>query len=163
MEGIHQWIVSVAAAAVLTGLCQGLMPAGSVKRISNMTCGLLLFVVIVQPIVRANYPALLRALEDYYTSLGDYEDTMTEANAALVEDIIVQDTAAYIEDKAREAGVTCEAAVECREEGGLPVPDKVTIFGSLSQKEQQQLSAIVTEELGIDPALIAFTEQEGGA
>lgn len=163
MEGIHQWIVSITAASMLTALCQAMMPAGAVKRVSNMTCGLLLFIVILRPVIRADYGQLLSSFADYYNGLGTYDSTLEETNFALTESIIARDTAAYIEDKAAETGITCTVTVQCGEKDGLTVPTRITVWGSLTSEEEQQVSAMAVEALAIEKDAVRFEEKEGGA
>lgn len=162
MEGIHQWIISITAASILTALCQAMMPAGAVKRVSNMTCGLLLFVVILRPIFQADYNQLLDRFEDYYAGLGSYDNTLEETNFTLTENIIAQDTAAYIEDKAAEAGITCTVTVQCEEKDGLTVPTEITVLGSLTPEEEQRVSSMAVEALALEESAVQFEEKEGG-
>lgn len=162
MEGIHQWILAVTAASVLTALCQALMPAGAVKRISALTCGLLLFLVIVRPIVRTDYSQLLTAIQ-VNNLVSDMGEGLQKTNSALTADIIAKETAAYIEDKAEEAGVRCTVAVECGEIQGLPVPERLIVSGTQSQAEQEAVAAIAEQELSLTGEAVEFQTKEGGA
>ncbi len=162
LESLHQWILAVTAVSLLTALCQALMPPGPVKRVSNLTCGLLIFFVLVQPAVRADYTQLLADFQDYYAGLGDYDTALVDANSTLTEELIAQETAAYIEDKAEAAGIACAVTVFCGQRDGVPVPETVTVSGSLSQTEQVWLVALTTEELGLEATAVQFTEKEGG-
>ncbi|MCD7928967.1 MAG: hypothetical protein LUF86_02260 [Clostridiales bacterium] len=162
IEVLHQWILAVTAVSLLTALCQALMPPGTVKRVSSMTCGLLIFFVLVQPLARADYAQLLEDFQDYYAGLGDYDATLADTNSALTEELIAQNTAAYIEDKAEAAGITCAVAVACGQREGVPVPETVTVSGSLSQTEQAWLIALAEEDLGMEAQAVQFEEEEGG-
>ncbi len=162
IEGLSQWILAVTAISLLTALCQALMPPGPVKRVSNLTCGLLIFFVLVQPVVRADYTQLLDDFQSYYAGLGDYDTALVETDNTLTEELIARNTAAYIESKAGDAGITCTVTVSCGEQGGVPVPEAVTVSGSLSQEEQTWLVALVVENLGLEATAVQFTEKEGG-
>ncbi|MCD8353825.1 MAG: hypothetical protein LUC47_05890 [Clostridiales bacterium] len=162
LESLRQWILAVTAVSLLTALCQALMPPGPVKRVSNLTCGLLIFFVLVQPAVRADYTQLPEDFQDYYAGLGDYDTALVDANSVLTEELIARNTAAYIEDKAEAAGIACAVTVSCGQREGVPVPETVTVSGSLSQTEQAWLIDLVEEELGLEATAVQFTEKEGG-
>ncbi|MCD8008595.1 MAG: hypothetical protein LUF68_06625 [Clostridiales bacterium] len=162
IEVLRQWILAVTAVSLLTALCQALMPPGPVKRVSSMTCGLLIFFVLVQPLARADYAQLLEDFQDYYAGLGDYDTELVETDSALTEELIARNTAAYIEDKAEAAGITCAVTVSCGQREGVPVPETVTVSGSLSQEEQAWLTDLAAEDLGLEAQTVRFTEKEGG-
>ncbi|MCD8189456.1 MAG: hypothetical protein LUD78_04430 [Clostridiales bacterium] len=162
LESLRQWILAVTAVSLLTALCQALMPPGPVKRVSNLTCGLLIFFALVQPAVRADYTQLLADFQDYYAGLGDYDTTLVDTNSALTEELIAQDTAAYIQSKAGDAGITCTVVVSCGERDGVPVPEIVTVSGDLSSEEQAWLISLMEEELGLEVQSVQFEEGEGG-
>lgn len=162
LESLRQWILAVTAVSLLTALCQAMMPPGPVKRVSNLTCGLLIFFVLVQPAVRTDYTQLLEDFQDYYAGLGDYDTALVDANSALTEEFIARNTAAYIEDKAEAAGIVCTVAVSCGQREGVPVPETVTVSGSLSQMEQAWLIDLAETELNLEATAVQFTEKEGG-
>ncbi|MCD7838279.1 MAG: hypothetical protein LUG65_05130 [Clostridiales bacterium] len=162
LESLRQWILAVTAVSLLTALCQALMPPGPVKRVSNLTCGLLIFIVLVQPAVRADYTQLLADFQDYYAGLGDYDTALVETNSALTEELIARNTAAYIEDKAEGAGIACAVTVSCGQREEVPMPETVTVSGSLSQTEQAWLIDLAETELGLEATAVQFTEKEGG-
>lgn len=161
MEGIQQWILSVTALSVLAAVCQAAMPPGTVKRVSGMTCALLLFIVIVRPAIGADYERLIGRFTGSYAALGKYDTTLQETNLTLTRDLIASGTAAYIEDKAAASGLMCQAEVSCREEDGLPIPAAVTFSGTFSAAQRQRLTALAETELDVTD--VRFEEGEGGA
>ncbi|MCD7828918.1 MAG: hypothetical protein LUG58_00585 [Clostridiales bacterium] len=162
LEGLRQWILAVTAVSLLTALCQALMPPGPVKRVSNLTCGLLIFLVLVQPVVWADYTQLLEDFQTYYAGLGDYDAGLVETDNTLTEELIARNTAAYIEDKADAAGIVCAVTVVCGQREGVPVPEAVTVSGSLSQEEQAWLITLAENDLGLEAQAVRFEEGEGG-
>ncbi|MCC8075580.1 MAG: hypothetical protein LIO95_06545 [Clostridiales bacterium] len=162
LESLRQWILAVTAVSLLTALCQAMMPPGPVKRMSNLTCGLLIFFVLVQPLTRADYAQLLEDFQTYYAGLGDYDTALVDTNGTLTEELIARNTAAYIEDKAEAAGIACTVTVSCGQQDGVPVPEAVTVSGSLSQTEQAWLVALAAEDLGLEAQAVQFEKREGG-
>ena len=61
--------------------------------------------------------------------------------------VIAERTGAYIEDKAHALGTEVTAEVTVREEDGAFFPDRAVLFG----EENAELSALLTQELGIAP------------
>lgn len=158
MQYLHNYLFSLTAAALLTAICQAMMPAGAVKRVSSFTCALVLFVVTVRPILQTDYGALLSRWEEAYTALAVYDPAMEEQNTFLTQQLITRRTAAYIEAKAEEQGIHCTAVIGCRMEEGLPVPDRVTWQGKADLHCQSILTELTERELGIPPEHIDFTE-----
>lgn len=162
-EAIHQWILSIAAAAVLAALCQGMMPAGTVREISRLTCGLLLFVVVVRPLARTDFERVIEQLADQYralptVSICDLEQTNTQ----LTRQLIASQTAAYIEERAQTEGIACRVAVECTTEGTVPTPKSVTVRGTLTPEQKSTVTALAVQELSIEQNAVYFTEEQGG-
>lgn len=45
MAGVGSWLLSITGASVLCALADGLMPAGPVRRVGRLVCGLVLLAV----------------------------------------------------------------------------------------------------------------------
>lgn len=137
------------------------MPAGTVKRVGSLTCSLLLFVAVVRPILRADYSLMLSRWENAYAALAAYDDTLEQTDISLLEQLISQQSSAYIESKAESEGLSCHISIRCRLENGLPIPDRADVSGSL-EMQQQALISLIHSELDIAPENIAFLKEKGG-
>lgn len=52
MAGVGSWLLSITGASVLCALADGLMPAGPVRRVGRLVCGLVLLAVILAPLAQ---------------------------------------------------------------------------------------------------------------
>ena len=140
---VREWLAAVVAVSLLLAAVQSLVPEGNLKRIASFTGGLLLLLVLLQP------------LEDLTGSLaapdfGKYSRTVQDRQAEL-------EQAAYIWDKAAELGLSVTVRVETAAgEAGVPLPWSAEVTGPWSQ----ELSAYMERELGIPQERQVWHEQE---
>lgn len=150
MAGVGSWLLSITGASVLCALADGLMPAGPVRRVGRLVCGLMLLAVILAPLAQLDLEGGQRWLEEYHLGLEDRTQELERQVDEQMKTIIEQEYAAYIVDKAAEMGLNCTARVSCRaEENGLYLPDRTEVAGPLSQEERGRLSQLIQEELGV--------------
>lgn len=145
MEALRQYILSVVAAALLCGLVTGVMPSGRAKQIIRMVCGLFLAYTVLQGLTGMEWrmPQWTDlAADDARQAAALGESIGEEARAQ----IILEQTRAYILDKAAALGLALEAEVTLGE--GL-VPRSVTIRGQAAPYERRQLQSAIALELGI--------------
>ena len=133
---IRQWLVGITCAAMVTALAESLCPAGSVRRLVRLTGGLVLLLAVLQPLVKLDTEALARALSEYRLDVSGYSDQLEEENERLMKDIIEEQSAAYIQDKA--AG-----------DGDWPVPQTVVITGNLTEEQQETLRRTIEADFAI--------------
>ena len=161
MSALRAWVLGVAAAAILAALAQTLMPEGAVKRVGRLTCGLVLLAAILRPLPLFDPEAGQRWLEDYFQQVEVIESGLKQNRREQLEQVIEEEAAAYILDKAAELGLNCTVSVECRpDEAGNPLPAAVFIRGAAPGKARDSLSAAIAGELGI-PAAEQYFVQEG--
>lgn len=150
MELIRQWIVGVTCAAVLLAIVQCLMPAGGVRRVGRLAGGLLLLLAIVAPLAGLDEQALSVALTEYRMAATDSTGLLELENERLVKEIIEEQTAAYISDKAKELGADCTAEVTYEYSGdGMVYPIAVTVRGALTAQQRSQLTQIIEADLAV--------------
>lgn len=163
LQSFQDYLLSVTAAALLGAILQVVLPAGPTRRVTGLGCMLLLFLVVVQPVQRANLEDLTAAFEAYWSELSDYPEELEETNAALTESIIVSRSEAYIMSRAQEEGADCQVSVACREESGIAVPNQVTVVGALTDSQQAALCDIVREGFGQEVEVTFTHTKEGEA
>jgi len=162
MEGARSWLLAVISAAVLCSAAQALMPAGAVKQVGKLVCGLVLLCAVLSPAARADLKGGQRWLEDYAASLERRKEELEEQVGEERKIIIEGKYAAYIVDKAKELGLpSCSAQVNCREEEGIYLPDAVRIFGELGEGEQARLSQVISQDLGVPMERQFYGDWEG--
>ncbi|MGM9578797.1 MAG: stage III sporulation protein AF [Evtepia sp.] len=149
MELIRTWILTVTVSALVIAGAEALMPQGSVKRVGKLTGGLILVLGILQPLVTLDYDQLYD-LVNTLPAGSIRQETLDQAAQEPMKGIIEEELAAYIVDKGARLGLTCTARVTCETgEDGVPLPKSVTVAGAMTPDQREQLSQIITQDLGL--------------
>ena len=150
MDAIRSWLLSVTCAALLLALAGALMPKGLAQKVGKLTGGLVLFLAVVSPVAQVSDLDLAGWIGTCRAEAAMAAGQLEETDQELLESIIAEETAAYIERKASELGADCQALVVCqRSESGLPVPSGVTVLGELTEEQRAQLSRLIAADLAI--------------
>lgn len=146
IEAARSWLIAVVAAAFLVSLSQSLIPEGTVRKIAGFAGGLTLLLVMVRPLLGADFDHLDFRYEDY---AGEIQERQTELQAQsdqTLEELIQKKTEAYILDKAAELGVECTVHVLVEPgEDGTSIPSGAELTGQKSDA----LADYMEQELGI--------------
>ena len=156
---IGGWLVGVTCTAMLVALAEGLVPAGAGRKICRLTGGLVLLLAMVQPVLKLDGDALTGALTRYRLDLEDQGQTLEEENSQVMQAIIEEQAGAYIQDKAQELGIDCQVEVTAQGED-YPIPQTVTIRGSLTGKQREALTRAIETDFAI-PAQRQIYESGG--
>lgn len=147
MDGMKNYLISVCCAAILCGILKQIV--GSSKMSSGMIrvlSGLFIAICIVSPWknFRVNdltqYNPLITEQGDLYAMTG-YEITQKK-----IDKFIIQNTEAYILEKANQLQTQVEVSVSLSEDS---IPVSVQITGQLSQEAKEELSAFLLNNIGI--------------
>lgn len=161
MSGLESWLLSITAAALLVGVLEAMLPEGSVKAVSRLGCGLLLFLVLVRPLLGDGYGTLLEELHSWQSEAAEETERLNQVETSLEETIIAEEAAAYIQAEAEEQGIPCSVAVTCaRSEDGLPLPVAVEIGGVAQEDQREALRALIEGAFALSEEQIHFTEAE---
>jgi len=97
---------------------------------------------------------------------GAAEETLQQAvpeqqSSIMMKTLIEQHSAAYILDKAARIGLDCQVRVECQAaQGGIWLPQSVHITGQMDKEQQDELSTLIRDDLGIAPEHQVYTGGE---
>lgn len=161
MGALRSWLLAVIAVSLLCAAADALMPAGAVKRVGRLVCGLMLMGAILSPVAGLDLDMGQQWLEDYLSGLHGREEELEETVNSQMKVIIEQEYAAYIVDKAAELGWTCAARVECRtSEDGLYLPDRTQVIGALTEEERARLAHVISEDLGVPKSKQSYIGEE---
>lgn len=160
LDVIRQWLMGVTCAALVIAMAESLTPSGTIRKIGRLTGGLVLLIAMLGPLFSLDEGPLTRALTEYRLSLGDYSQELEQEDQSLMRGIIEERSGAYIQDKAEEMGIDCQVAVGADEEGDWPVPEYVTVFGTLTAEEQTRLTREIEADFAI-PAERQYYESGG--
>ena len=157
MEAVRAWLTSVVLVSVLLSAAQSLIPPGTVRKAAGFTGGLILLLVLLQPVLGADLGRLELDFDGYQAEIADRQEELAAAQTETRAELIAEETEAYIWDKAGELGVEVTARVETRTGGdGVPVPWSAELTGQRSGA----LSSYLEAELGIPAERQVWHERE---
>ena len=159
MEWMRQWLLGVTCAAMLVGILRALLPKGGVGAAGRLAGGLLLMIATVQPLLALDPDALAQRLTQLRLEQAAQTQQLEEFGGDLLEELIEEQTQAYILDKAEELGMDCQVEVTCRrQEEGVPVPDRVRVSGTFTGAQRDRLSQIIETDLAIPEEAQSYEE-----
>ena len=159
-ELVRQWLLGVACTALILAVADSLAPDGSVKKICRLAGGLALLLAAVSPILRLDGRVLAGMLEGYQAQVRRYEEALEEQNFLFYQAIIEESAAAYIVDKAKEMGISCQAEVTFSyDEDGVPCPWEVTARGDWTDETREALARLLEGDLGVPPQRQHYEER----
>lgn len=104
------WIRSLAAAAIICAACEAVCPAGRTKKMLRLVCGVVMAVVLIEPLCGLDFDAYATAAAKYGEAASQTRYSAEETSDRLNRTIIEQECAAYILDKAAALGVSVSCA-----------------------------------------------------
>ena len=153
MELLRSWILGVTVTAMALAAARAVMPEGPVKRAGQLTAGLVLVLAMLGPVAALERTDWEAFLEDLPT------ETASEPADSSMQAVIEEELSAYLEGKAGDLGLSCQAEVVCStDEHGVPIPTQVTITGPLGKEQRQSLSDIITNDIGVPTSGQRFRE-----
>lgn len=150
MEILKDWIIGLCAASIIVSAAVTLTPDGNMKKTVRFIGGLILFIVIIQPVISFDMDAMAFNTMQYRADYEGYEDKLIFVNSAHTKLIIEDRTRTYILQKAELLGLDCEVEVRARTEGdGYPYPYSLTGSYLGGEKELGELKRYIESELAI--------------
>ena len=148
MEALGQYVISVTTASLICAVVLSLS-SGVSKGVIRVLCGIFLTFAVLRPVVNVD-------LEQWLNRMVIAEEVTGDSVAAFGEEAarnsitqrIRDDTAAYILDKATQLGASLKVDVVLSEEAPY-LPQRVTLWGTVSPYVRQQLEEILAKDLGI--------------
>ena len=147
---LKEWLLGITCAAMIVALAETLTPAGAGRKVVKLAGGLLLMFVVLQPFLQLDETAITDIFAEYRSGLTTYDDTLVQVNENFMETIIVEQTGAYILDKANGLGIACQVTVETMaDEMGNPIPYSITVEGEIAEENRVILTEQITADLAI--------------
>jgi|LSQX01.2.fsa_nt_gb hypothetical protein len=149
---IKDWIIGITAASILVSAVIAITPKGAPKRSVRLVGGLILFIVIIDPLKKMDLSDLAFYSMQYRADYEKYEEKLIFQNSSMIETIIEDKTRTYILQKAELLGVKCDVEVSAKKrEDGYPYPDKIVFYvmEECDSELIEQLSYVVSSELGV--------------
>ena len=145
MTALKNWLAGVFATALVLSMMQMAVPKGTFQKIVRLLSGIVLAIVLIQPVLQMEFSGISHGLfdaeEDLQEKTGEYRREMLTRES----DIIAAETAAYITKTADAMGIVCTAEVRSEIVDDVPYPSEVT----LDIPYHRELSERIGTELAI--------------
>ena len=145
---MRQWIISIAAASVLSSIAIAITPEGRVRQVTKFVCGVMCALAVASPVAALDMDALAASLAVYGQRAAETVEQSEEETKMLNRTYIEEQYAAYILGKAAEADVDAGGVLvsaQWDEKDRLWYPWQVTVDGAF----HKGLSDLIEAELGI--------------
>lgn len=143
---LRTWLFGLTAVSLLLALAEALVVQESIRRVLRLAGGVLMIVVLLQPVAGIDLDRLDVTLEDYQRQVEDLTQTYAQQQETQFSASIEAQLASYIWDKAQELGIDCQVSVTTAAgEDGIPLPESVTVTAAF----HEELSRILEADLGI--------------
>ena len=157
MAAAGRWLTGVVLTAFAGSLARSPAPKGRGEAAVRLASGLLLALAVLQPLGSLAGASADLGLADLTRDAQEQAERWRGENQAALSAIIEERCASYIWDKADRLGLACRVSVRCAPgEGGVPLPDTVTVAGPYSEA----LSAWIQEEVGIPAEKQIWLEED---
>ncbi len=149
MGGISQYLLSVVAAATVSGIAVSLFgKKGLCASVVKLIAGLYLVMTVISPWTKLRFDNISSYLTDMQSDAAMIVDDGEQMAADAAAAIIKEQVEAYILDKAHSMDLDIELEVTFADEDPL-VPSAITIWGAASPYARQQLQKMISEDIGI--------------
>ena len=147
---LHDWVCSLTAASVIAATAKQLSPDGSVKKVTELLCGVMLAAILASPLLRADLPTLALSMAEYRRTAAELTQDAETAGKQLLREHIENQCAAYILREAHNLGAEeLRVTVHTKWRDENWVPYEARLEGTLSDSSKSALSAYMEAELGI--------------
>ena len=146
MALLRTWLFGLTAVSALLALAESMVAQDSIRRVLRLAGGVLMIVVLLQPVARIDLSDVNLSLDAYRQEVADLEQSYARQQETQLAAGIEEELASYIEDKARQLGLDCQVSVTTAVgEDGIPLPRSITVTGAYSEA----LCQIIETDLGI--------------
>lgn len=146
MDALRSYVLGIAAASMLCGVLIRLTRNSGSAEIVRMLCGIILTIVLIQPLTGKKN----RLWEDKLPDVGEQAEEIIVEGRAYAEDIrkefIKERLEAYILSRAGAFGADIQAEITL---GKDCLPTHIRVTGSISPIYRSKLTQIIASELGI--------------
>lgn len=140
------YIFRLTAISILCAVSLSLLPDGTGKTLMHLVGSLMLLIAVIQPLQDFQLPKDDQWFTDYQSEGKDFAAMGEELAMAARCEFIKQRLGAYILDKAAALGADISVGIVLNRQ---EVPVAIVLSGKVSEPVQQQLSQIITQDLGI--------------
>lgn len=149
MDSIKDYLVSVIAAVIITGIALSIVgKKGTVGSLIKLLSGLFLIITLISPWTKLDLTNITEYFSDYSTQASAVTAQGEAVAKRELTSIIKDQVEAYILDKASSLGLDIMIQVTLSETNP-PAPESVSIQGTVAPYAKKQLEQILSNDLGI--------------
>lgn len=149
MGNIKQYLITLICAAIIAGICEGVLGKKSHYRPAiRLITALFVLLTLLIPLSKGIPFDISRFYESIETDAQIQSEIGLDVASSELTKIITEQTQAYIQDKAAAMGAEIEATVELSA-GNPPIPVAVKLEGSISPYAKSKLKQIIKNDIGI--------------
>ena len=150
MQGLADWVRTLAVGAVFCAVVLLLIPEGNEKRALKLVCAVMLTILLIRPLRELDMERLSEAITRQRLETSVITENADELSRELCGSIIREETEEYIWDAARRLGIgKLGLRLRLKSGGELPVPWSIDLTGVYTERQRDELSLLLEGELGI--------------
>lgn len=158
---MRKWLLGIVYAAVISSAAMTVVPAGRVKHVTRLCCGILCALAMAGPVLELDMEKLSVSIAAYEQAARSVVENAQEEAKTMERTYIEEKCAAYILGKATEAGAAVSgAAVTARWDAGAGVwyPWAASVNGAYDAS----LAGVMEADLGIPARRQTWEEDSHG-
>lgn len=149
MSSPREYIYTVIIAAIFVSVLQSILPGkGATSAIIHLIAGIFLLTVVISPLIKIRINRMLDYISCIETDASSIVSSAQNSTLDEIDKVIIQKAEAYILDKANNLGVNIAVEISLKSDGSS-IPERIKIIGPVSPQVKKQLSALITNDLGI--------------
>lgn len=149
MRWLSEYLLSVTAAAIICMVAKSLVRSNSAAgQMIRIVTGVILIISIISPLHSVRFHSLQGYLEEFKASADDYVSAGAVSAQTAMNEIIIEETTAYILNAAKKHGVSLEVSVVLSDTS-VPQVEKVILYGTVSPYQKSLLRSYIYENLGL--------------
>ena len=142
IDFLKEWLAHIISVLLLISIAQHLMPRGSLQKVSALISGLILLVVMLEPIPMIKELDWDTKIRNYQQEFETKKEEFASDSEAILSEEIQKETVNVIEQQAVLYGYPVKAMVETTVSGeGIPLPTGVTIQGAYQEELSQWMAS----------------------
>lgn len=145
---MQMYLFRIVCGAVISSILQSLPLRGSIRRLVMLSCGCLMVLLTLTPLLHLDFAALTVKLPEIFSS---QMPELSPKNDELLQQLICEQTEETITNKAQSYGILCTASVTLQydSEIGSYLPYSVRLNVSQSSGTLDAFRNFITQELAI--------------
>ena len=152
MSQLAQYLITILSAALAISLIGTVMDNKSpVTATIKLICGIFMLLTALSPMLDLRIPNLSVYADELSAKGQEIADLGITASYNQQKAIITEKATAYVLEKAKSLNLDLSAEIKFSNDG-IPIPEKIYLFGSAGPFAKEQMTIFIAENLGISEA-----------